>query len=92
MVSTPEDCITSAPSAKIVERGWPTTEVGLRGVTTPPAMTDLTPERIRAALTLHNGNVSAAARALGVTRVTLYKWMKRWGISVDRTIKEEGAA
>lgn len=49
-------------------------------------MSTLTPERLRAALTLTEGNVSAAARHLGVTRVTVYKWMKRWGISVDRSV------
>ncbi len=48
-------------------------------------MTDLTESRIRAALTLANGNVSEAARTLGVSRVTIYKWMKRYGISIQRT-------
>ncbi len=43
-------------------------------------MTDLTPERIREALTRNRGNVSATARELGVTRVTLYKWMRRYAI------------
>jgi transcriptional regulator of acetoin/glycerol metabolism len=37
----------------------------------------LTIEKVRAALTLANGNVSAAARMLGVSRPTIYKWMKR---------------
>jgi transcriptional regulator of acetoin/glycerol metabolism len=37
----------------------------------------LTVEKVAAALTLANGNVSEAARMLGVSRVTLYKWKKR---------------
>ena len=47
-------------------------------------MTDLTADKIRAALTLNGGNVSAAARTLGVSRVTVYKWMARYGITVQR--------
>jgi transcriptional regulator of acetoin/glycerol metabolism len=45
---------------------------------------NLSPENIRAALTLTEGNVSAAARTLGVSRPTLYKWMKRHGIIIQR--------
>lgn len=37
----------------------------------------LTVEKVAAALTLANGNVSAAARMLGVSRVTIYKWKAR---------------
>jgi len=48
-------------------------------------MTELTPEKIRAALTLSGGNVSGAARTLGVSRVTLYKWMKRYEITIRKT-------
>ena len=40
-------------------------------------MTPLTVEKVQAALTLANGNVSEAARMLGVSRVTVYKWKKR---------------
>jgi transcriptional regulator of acetoin/glycerol metabolism len=47
-------------------------------------MTPLTADKIRAALTLSGGNVSEAARTLGVSRVTVYKWMKRWGITIER--------
>ena len=47
-------------------------------------MTSLTAERIRAALTLSQGNVSEAARTLKVSRVTVYKWMKRYGIDTER--------
>lgn len=45
---------------------------------------NLTADNIRAALTLSEGNVSAAARTLGCSRVTLYKWMQRYGITVKR--------
>lgn len=37
----------------------------------------LTVEKVAAALTLANGNVSEAARMLGVSRVTIYKWKAR---------------
>ena len=39
---------------------------------------------ITAALTQSQGNVSEAARTLNVSRVTLYKWMKRYGITVTK--------
>ncbi len=42
-------------------------------------------DKLRAALTFSGGNVSEAARTLGVSRVTMYKWMKRYGISIQRT-------
>jgi len=38
-------------------------------------------EAIEAALTAQGGNVAAAARALGVYRTQLYRWMKRYGIA-----------
>lgn len=47
-------------------------------------MTALTADKLRAALTLSNGNVTQAAQTLGVSRVTVYKWMKRYGISIQR--------
>lgn len=48
---------------------------------------DMTAEKIRGALALSEGNVSHAARILGVSRVTLYKWMKRHGIIVQREVR-----
>ena len=50
----------------------------------PDPVTDLTADRISTALTLSHGNVSEAARTLNVSRVTLYKWMKRYGITVTK--------
>ena len=35
---------------------------------------------VEAALAAHNGNVSAAARALGLHRTQLYRLMQRWGL------------
>ncbi len=52
---------------------------------TVPAM-DMTAEKIRGALALSEGNVSHAARILGVSRVTIYKWMKRYGITIQREV------
>lgn len=40
-------------------------------------MTRLTTAKIRAAITATDGNVTAAAKALGVSRQTVYKWMRR---------------
>lgn len=39
-------------------------------------------ERIETALRRHNGNRSAAARSLGVSRVTLWKWIRTHGIEI----------
>ncbi len=47
---------------------------------------DMTAEKIRGALALSEGNVTHAARILGVSRVTIYKWMKRYGITVQREV------
>jgi transcriptional regulator with GAF, ATPase, and Fis domain len=38
-------------------------------------------DAIEAALLAQGGNVAAAARALGVYRTQLYRWMKRYGIA-----------
>ena len=40
--------------------------------------------RVRAALGAHGANVAAAARALGVSRVTLYRMIARNGIPLER--------
>jgi transcriptional regulator of acetoin/glycerol metabolism len=36
---------------------------------------------VEAALAAHGGNVSAAARALGLHRTQLYRLMRRWGLA-----------
>ena len=38
---------------------------------------------LRAALYQHGGSVSKAAKELQVSRATLYRWMKRYGIEHD---------
>ncbi|MCD6527128.1 MAG: sigma 54-interacting transcriptional regulator [Desulfuromonas sp.] len=45
---------------------------------------ELSEERIRQAYTASNGNISAAARALGVHRATLYRHLKRLGLDRSR--------
>jgi PAS domain S-box-containing protein len=35
------------------------------------------------------GNKSEAARRLGVSRVTLWKWIKKYGIQVDKQVREQ---
>jgi transcriptional regulator of acetoin/glycerol metabolism len=34
------------------------------------------------------GNKSEAARRLGVSRVTLWKWIKKYGIQIDKQVRE----
>ena len=38
------------------------------------------PDALIAALRAENGNVSAVARRFGVDRVTVYDWMRHYGI------------
>ena len=42
--------------------------------------TTLTPDSIRAALAIEGGVRARAARRLGVSRMTLWKWMQRFGV------------
>lgn len=39
------------------------------------------PEALKDLLTRHNGNVSAAARAAGMTRLAFYRLMQRTGVA-----------
>jgi transcriptional regulator of acetoin/glycerol metabolism len=48
---------------------------------------ELTPDRIRAALAENSGNIAATARELGVSRATLYRWMKAHAIGVERVVR-----
>src|SRR5262245_60846091 len=43
--------------------------------------------QLRRSLELHQWNVSAAARELGVTRGTVYQRMKAWGITRQKVPK-----
>lgn len=47
----------------------------------PPSLADAEEQALRAALREADGNVSAAARALGVARSTVYRMMRRYGLS-----------
>jgi transcriptional regulator with PAS, ATPase and Fis domain len=50
---------------------------------TPASQQEITKEQVTAALTAAGGNVSAAARALGLHRTQLYRMMERFGIGRD---------
>jgi DNA-binding NtrC family response regulator len=63
------------------------TEVGLRPVSTPSAgaleqltLDEVERELIRRALKRHDGNVSEAAKALGLSRSALYRRLERHGL------------
>ncbi len=49
----------------------------------PDAPPEITPETLRDAFRASRGNLSAAARRLGVHKATLYRHMKRLGLSRD---------
>jgi len=48
------------------------------------SLDDVTREHVLRALTRHYGNATAAARQLGVSRTTLWRMLKRWGIPRSR--------
>ena len=52
-----------------------------------PSLPDAGEGAIVAALTICNGDVDAAAERLGVSRATLYRRMKKYGI-VPRLLKQ----
>jgi two-component system, NtrC family, response regulator HydG len=45
------------------------------------SLDDVTREHVMRSLSRHAGNATAAARQLGVSRTTLWRMLKRWGIS-----------
>jgi transcriptional regulator of acetoin/glycerol metabolism len=45
-----------------------------------------TPEELRKALLKSGGSVTQAAVELGVHRVTILKWMREYGIEVQRIV------
>lgn len=51
------------------------------------AMPDVERERLKAALRETKGNQTQAAKLLGVSRMTVWKRMKKYGLSIDRDVK-----
>jgi len=49
------------------------------------SLDDVTREHVLRALTRHGGNATAAAKQLGVSRTTLWRMLKRWGIPRGRS-------
>jgi len=49
------------------------------------SLDDVTREHVLRALTRHDGNATAAAKQLGVSRTTLWRMLKRWGIPRSRS-------
>jgi sigma-54 dependent transcriptional regulator, acetoin dehydrogenase operon transcriptional activator AcoR len=43
------------------------------------------------ALTSHSGNVAKAARSLGVTRMQIHRWAKRFAVNIE-TFREDPKA
>lgn len=44
------------------------------------AKPDEAAEELRAVVTAASGDVAAVARALGVTRITVHRWLTAWGL------------
>jgi DNA-binding NtrC family response regulator len=57
------------------------------GKRAPRSIPELEHQEILYALEYHKGNVSEAARSLEMGRATLYKYIKKRGIDVDRYVK-----
>jgi DNA-binding NtrC family response regulator len=49
------------------------------------SLDDVTREHVMRALARHGGNATAAAKQLGVSRTTLWRMLKRWGVSRSAT-------
>ena len=47
------------------------------------SLDDVTREHVLRVLSRHDGNATAAAKQLGVSRTTLWRMLKRWGVSRD---------
>ena len=54
----------------------------------PPARrSGITESQLRQALKAHDGNASAVASALGISRQHVYKLRDKWGIQVRRVVE-----
>jgi transcriptional regulator of acetoin/glycerol metabolism len=69
----PEDLVQAAQAA-LADGGEDGCSVGL------PTLQELEAVAIRQAFAAHRGNISAAARSLGISRVTLYDKLRRLGL------------
>jgi transcriptional regulator of acetoin/glycerol metabolism len=52
---------------------------------------NLTPEKVRAALIASDGSPKKAALILGVSRQTIHNWMRKHDIRVERRVVHEAA-
>lgn len=50
-----------------------------------PSRATPTRERVEAVLQQHHGHITKSAKALGIGRNTLYRWLKKWDIDIDNT-------
>jgi len=89
----PDDAIEEAAAPRPCEP--PQTEAALRRLQTPQpfnlnsALAEMEQAYIEAALTLANGNVSQAARLLGINRTTLYSRMEAMRPGAPPRIREQ---
>jgi DNA-binding NtrC family response regulator len=56
------------------------------------SLDDVTREHVLRVLAHHGGNATAAARVLGVSRTTLWRMLKRWGVSRPAGSGKRGGA
>ena len=59
------------------------------GATRRPAGPSPTPAQIEDLLRRYNGNVADVSRELGKHRAAVWRWMKKWGIGVEKFKKSE---
>jgi DNA-binding NtrC family response regulator len=65
-------------------RGAGAAALPARGPRSRPIAEEITPEQVEEALEAHHGNRNQAARALGISRATLYRLLKRTGARQER--------